>query len=176
MMYALLDAYESLRIFLESGGIVLLLIGINIFGMWTLIFERIWFFQIRYRKEKRQVMDQWHDRVERKSWPAQQIRTLMVSKCHEALNDRLALIQTLIAICPLLGLLGTVTGMIDVFTTMSFFGSGNARNMAAGVSKATIPTMAGMVGALSGLFAITYLKRFAQRESELIEDGLTKDY
>ena len=38
MMYTLLDAYESLRIFLETGGTVLLLIGINIFGMWTLIF------------------------------------------------------------------------------------------------------------------------------------------
>ena len=48
--------------------------------------------------------------------------------------------------------------------------------MAAGVSKATIPTMAGMVGALSGLFAITYLKRYAQRESELIEDGLTTEH
>ncbi len=175
-MYTLLDAYESLRIFLETGGTVLLLIGINIFGMWTLIFERIWFFQVRYRKDKAGVLERWHARSERQSWTAQQIRTALISVSREALNDRLALIQTLVAICPLLGLLGTVTGMIDVFTTMSFFGSGNARNMAAGVSKATIPTMAGMVGALSGLFAITYLKRFAQRESELIEDGLTTEH
>ncbi|MVF12146.1 MotA/TolQ/ExbB proton channel family protein [Ketobacter sp. MCCC 1A13808] len=175
-MYALLDAYESLRVFLETGGIVLLLIGINIFGMWTLIFERIWFFQVRYRKDKAGTLERWNARQERKSWTAQQIRTAIISKSQEALNDRLALIQTLIAICPLLGLLGTVTGMIDVFTSMSFFGSGNARNMAAGVSKATIPTMAGMVGALSGLFAITYLKRYAQRESELIEDGLTTEH
>ncbi|MEE2733184.1 MAG: MotA/TolQ/ExbB proton channel family protein [Pseudomonadota bacterium] len=176
MIYALHDVYESLRVFLETGGTVLLLIGINIFGMWTLIFERVWFFQIHYRKDKINTLEQWHARRERQSWPAQQIRTALISQSREALNDRLALIQTLVAICPLLGLLGTVTGMIEVFTSMSFFGTGNARNMAAGVSKATIPTMAGMVGALSGLFAITYLKRFAQRESELIEDGLTTEH
>lgn len=175
-MYTLLDAYENLRVFLETGGFVLLLIGINIFGMWTLIFERIWFFQIRYRKDKAGTLGFWNARSDRNSWTAQQIRTALISKSREALNDRLPLIQTLIAICPLLGLLGTVTGMIDVFTTMSFFGSGNARNMAAGVSKATIPTMAGMVGALSGLFAITYLKRFAQREGELMKDGLTTEH
>ena len=176
MIYALLDAYEALQVFLETGGIVLLLIGANIFGMWTLIFERIWFFQVGYRKDKAGTLQQWNSRRERRSWPAQQIRTALISQSREALNDRLALIQTLIAICPLLGLLGTVTGMIEVFTSMSFFGTGNARNMAAGVSKATIPTMAGMVGALPGLFAITYLKRFAQREGELIEDGLTMDH
>ena len=175
-MYALHDAFESLRVFLETGGIVLVLIAINIFGMWTLIFERIWFFQVRYRKDKAHTLALWDSRRERRSWPAQQIRTALISKSREALNDRLSLIQTLIAICPLLGLLGTVTGMIDVFGTMANFGTGNARNVAAGVSKATIPTMAGMVGALSGLFAITYLKRFAQRESELVEDRLTTDH
>ena len=176
MIYALLDAYESLQVFLETGGLVLLLIGINIFGMWTLIFERVWFFQLRYGKDKTAALNQWHERSERQSWTAQQIRTATISVTREALNHRLSLIQTLIAICPLLGLLGTVTGMIEVFSSMSLFGTGNARNMAAGVSKATIPTMAGMVGALSGLFAITYLQRFAQRESELIEDGLTTEH
>jgi len=175
-MYALLDAYESIRIFLETGGMVLFLIGINIFSLWTLVFERIWFYQIGYRKQRRATLNQWEARGERKSWNAHQIRTAMISRSREALNEHLPLIQTLVAICPLLGLLGTVTGMIDVFGTMSFAGTGNARSMAAGVSKATIPTMAGMVGALSGLFAITYLKRFVQREGELIEDRLTMDH
>ena len=70
MMYALLDAYEALQVFLETGGMVLVLIGINIFGMWTLIFERIWFFQIRYRKDKASTLESWHARKERQSWTA----------------------------------------------------------------------------------------------------------
>ena len=53
--------------------------------------------------------------------------------------------------CPLVGLLGTVTGMIEVFDVMAVQGSSNVKSMASGVSMATIPTMAGMVVALSGL-------------------------
>jgi biopolymer transport protein ExbB len=44
--------------------------------------------------------------------------------------------------------------------------------MASGVSKATIPTMAGMVGSLSGVFTITWLKRNAKKETELLADKL----
>jgi biopolymer transport protein ExbB len=44
------------------------------------------------------------------------------------------------------------------------------------VAKATIPTMAGMVAALSGLFANTYLQRIADREQEFLQDRLTSDH
>ena len=71
---------------------------------------------------------------------------------------------------------GTVTGMIEVFDVMALSGTGNARSMASGVSKATIPTMAGMVGALSGVFLVTMLTRRVEREVELLEDDLTMDH
>jgi len=48
--------------------------------------------------------------------------------------------------------------------------------MAGGVEKSTIPTMAGMVAALSGLFANTYLQRVASREQLFLEDQLTSDH
>jgi biopolymer transport protein ExbB len=81
----------------------------------------------------------------------------------------------MVALCPLLGLLGTVTGMIDVFNVMAVTGGGDAKAMAGGVSRATIPTMAGMVAALSGVFANTYIERLATTETRLLEDRLTKD-
>jgi biopolymer transport protein ExbB len=68
--------------------------------------------------------------------------------------------------------MGTVTGMIEVFDVMAVSGGGNARSMAAGVSKATIPTMAGMVGALSGVFAATWLTRTSKTERTHLEDAL----
>jgi biopolymer transport protein ExbB len=85
-------------------------------------------------------------------------------------------LQTLVALCPLLGLLGTVTGMITVFQVMAAQGTGNARSMAAGVSMATVPTMAGMVGALSGVFLVTILTRTARRQIALLEDEMTMDH
>jgi biopolymer transport protein ExbB len=48
--------------------------------------------------------------------------------------------------------------------------------MAAGVSQATIPTMAGMVGALSGVLFVTLLTRRAARETQFLEDSLTMDH
>jgi biopolymer transport protein ExbB len=72
----------------------------------------------------------------------------------------------------MLGLLGTVTGMIEVFDVMALAGGGNARGMAMGVSKATLPTMAGMVAALSGLLFSIQLERFANDESARVADRL----
>ena len=64
--------------------------------------------------------------------------------------------------------------MIEVFDVMAISGSGNARSMASGVSKATIPTMAGMVGALSGVFASTWLNRKVKTERAHLEEALVK--
>jgi biopolymer transport protein ExbB len=96
----------------------------------------------------------------------------MISRVSLKLRFSLPVIQALVALCPLLGLMGTVTGMIMVFDVMAMSGGGNARSMAAGVSQATIPTMAGMVGALSGVFASTWLTRTAKTERMHLEDAL----
>jgi len=62
--------------------------------------------------------------------------------------------------------------MVEVFDVMAVTGSGNARAMAAGISKATLPTMAGMVVALSGLFFTSGLERKAVRSVENLADQL----
>jgi len=75
-----------------------------------------------------------------------------------------------------LGLLGTVTGMIEVFEVMAQSGSGNPRSMAAGVSKATIPTMAGMVAALSGVAMYAWLNKKVAWEREQLSEHMTTDH
>jgi biopolymer transport protein ExbB len=162
-MEVLFDAYDAIRDFMELGGPVLNAIALTIFLMWVLIIERVIFFRTelpRLVQAERQV---WEARRERKSWHAHQIRQAMVSRLALAANGSIPMIKTLVALCPLLGLVGTVTGMIYVFDVLALSGTGNARSMAAGVSKATIPTMAGMVGALSGVFAAALLSRMANR-------------
>jgi biopolymer transport protein ExbB len=109
------------------------------------------------------------------SWRAHRIRELWISEASVDLNHSIKLINTLVALCPLLGLLGTVTGMIEVFDVMATAGNSNARAMAAGVSKATIPTMAGMVAALSGLYFSVQLQKFAKDESHKLADKMTHD-
>ena len=175
-MYWLIDSFEAIRDFMNLGGVVLKSIAVVIFLMWVLIVERILFFRSSMKSLSKEIHDSWESRQERKSWNAHQIRELLISQFSEATNKGISLIQTFVALCPLLGLLGTVTGLISVFQVMAVSGSGNVRAMAAGVSQATVPTMAGMVGALSGVLLVTLLTRRAAREVEFLEDSLTMDH
>ena len=175
-MLWLTDAFEAIRDFMNLGGPVLRMIALTIFLMWVLIVERILFFRTTMKSLQRDIHDSWESRSERRSWNAHQIRELMISQFSMSSTKGITMIQTLVALCPLLGLLGTVTGMIKVFEVMAVSGSGNVRAMAAGVSQATVPTMAGMVGALSGVLLVTLLSRRAAREVEFLEDSLTMDH
>ncbi|NNE42574.1 MAG: MotA/TolQ/ExbB proton channel family protein [Gemmatimonadetes bacterium] len=144
--------------------------------MWILIVERAVYFRTEHRRHMAETIAAWEARPERQSWKAHRVRRALVSRVSEAASGSIPLIKTLVALCPLLGLLGTVTGMIEVFDVLAVSGTGNARSMAAGVSKATVPTMAGMVGALSGVFTGTILSRVADREVERLEETLTFDH
>jgi biopolymer transport protein ExbB len=175
-MYYLNDAIDLISRFMEAGGPVLSLIAILTFVMWTLAFERFWYFRTELRKDVDSAITTWESRRERKSWNAQQIRMRLISEVKIKINQSLPMIKTLVALAPLFGLLGTVYGMIEVFNIMAVTGGGDAKSMAGGVSKATIPTMAGMVAALSGVFANTYITQIADRECELLEDHLTTDH
>ena len=170
-----LEAFSAVRDFIEQGGNVLLVIAAVMAVMWTLIYERFWYFQIQYKRERERVQAKWEGRAERASWNAQQIRRMLISQVQQKLQLRLGPIETIVKLCPMLGLLGTVTGMIEVFDVMAVSGSGNARGMAGGVSKATLPTMAGMVGALSGMLFSIQLRRFARDEAERFADSLEAD-
>ena len=171
-MLVLLNILNSIREFIELGGDVLWAIMVVVLLMWTLILERVWYFYKVYPSERKQVISAWDNRADTTSWFAKGIRDQMISDVSLNLKQNVGMIKALIAICPLLGLLGTVTGMVGVFDVMTYAGSSNARAMADGVSKATIPTMAGMVAALSGVYFGTFLERKASSESEQLEDLL----
>jgi len=166
------EAVGSIRDFIELGGNVLWGIMFVLFLMWTFILERIWYIYKVYPARKTSVITTWEARADTSSWYAKRIREGLVSEASLALKKNVGLIKVLIAICPLLGLLGTVTGMITVFDVMTNSGGGNARAMAGGVSMATVPTMAGMVAALSGVYFGTWLEHKAQTEAEKLEDQL----
>jgi biopolymer transport protein ExbB len=167
-----LEFVAAVRDFVELGGNVLLVIAFVTAVMWSLIYERYWYFRTQHRTELEEIRAQWEARTDHSSWAAHQIRRMLVSDIRLKLRRGLGPIQTVVKLCPMLGLLGTVTGMIEVFDGMAG-GSGNARGMAAGVSKATLPTMAGMVAALSGMLFSIQIARFVTDESERVADSLT---
>jgi biopolymer transport protein ExbB len=170
----LYQSVVALRDFLELGGDVLWAIMLAVFLMWTCILERLWYLYRVHPDRSRAILDAWQARRDTTSWYARKIREALISEATLALRQNIGLIKALIAVCPLLGLLGTVTGMVTVFDVMAQSGSSNARAMAGGVSKATVPTLAGMVAALSGVYFGAWLERKARVESEKLQDLLQR--
>ena len=172
MYFAFLDMIDSVNGFMLRGGPVLWIIAWLLLVKWSLVFERVWYLNTTHKANVKATLAAWNARSDTKSWSAHQIRTMMISKISLDVRNTLPIIEVLVTICPLLGLIGTVTGIIEVFFVMAVTGGGDAKSMAGGVSKATIPTMAGMVGAISGIFAANYLKAKVDRDIELLEDHL----
>lgn len=171
------EALTTVSEFIAAGGPILIAIAILTFVMWTLIFERFWFFRrASLGRLVKNTVDKWESRSERKSWHAHAIRTAMISRVAGKIRSNIDLIGTMVALCPLFGLLGTVWGMIEVFQVLASTGGADAKSMAGGVKQATIPTMAGMVAAISGVFGSTIINQIAQREAQMLEDSLTMDH
>ena len=171
-----MGAYEQVYLFMERGGDVLYAIGLVIFLLWLFILERMAYFYFSYRNQLNGAVAEWERRSERKSWHAHHIREDLISRVRMAMEANMTTIKMLVGLCPLFGLLGTVTGMIEVFDVMAFIGSGSPKAMASGISKATIPTMAGMVGAITGVLALSVLQRYIRRQKSQLEDKMTFDH
>jgi len=162
----------DLREFFEAGGPVLWGILLVTMIMWTLIIERFWYFRNLMPALSNKALNQWNDISNKGDWFSMRIRDQIISEVSAETRKFILTIETMMQILPLLGLLGTVVGMIKVFDVMTFFGTGNARLMASGVSQATIPTMAGLVAAISGVYIANLLKRKAEDEINKVADQL----
>jgi biopolymer transport protein ExbB len=167
-----MDIYEALLDFLSTGGDVLKLILLTTIVLWTLIIERVLYFRSERILLEKKILSNWFERVDHSSWFAHQIRLSEISGYRQKVLAQISLIKTLVSLCPLLGLLGTVTGMISVFDVMALTGTSNARLMASGISMATIPTMAGMIAALSGLYFGSLLETKARRFTKDLSEKL----
>jgi biopolymer transport protein ExbB len=140
--------------------------------MWALILERYWYFWKILPKQIAAVQAEWQARKDRTSWCARQIRTAMISRLNGSMTTGFPVMQVLVPMSPLLGLIGTVSGMLTVFDSMALRGSADARSMASGVSAAMICTMTGLAVSITGLYPIHYFRTRATRETELLADKL----
>ena len=161
------------HLFALGGPVMWVLLGVCLL-MWLLMVERFWFFRWNFPRLRAHLLAEWMARDDRQSWRAQAIRQQTVCEVRLQLTAWLSTIRTLIAVCPLLGLLGTVTGMIGVFEIITLT-DGNSQAMASGVYRATIPTMSGLVVSLSAQYFSARLRHLAAREQQYFADALTHE-
>ncbi len=171
-LFSLKNLFLPLSEFMAQGGTVLWWLAAVVALCWLLVVERVIYLAFTFPKQRKQWVEQWHARNDHQSWHAHAIREGWIGQAHIALTQNLNVIKVLVAICPMLGLLGTVTGMISVFDVMATQGSSNPKLMASGISLATLPTMAGMVAALAGMFVHARLAKTSRLFELKLEKSL----
>ena len=162
--------YYSMTGFLDKGGTVLYLIVFSACILWFLVFERILYFAFVARKERQLLFSIWTKNHNKSD--ARMIRESLQYNYRHKLLFTLPLIHTLVKVTPLLGLFGTVYGMIEIFDVIAQQGTGDARAMANGISKATLPTMTGMAVGIIGLFLLRHIEATANRKINRFNEGL----
>ena len=177
---------------IQAGGVVMGPLICLSLVMWLLIIERAFFFRRLYRRNmgartalslirQDQMPDTTKYRgavsllvtefINSRTGNSQLDRHLLdaaVARINRRLTRFLAIIGVLAALAPLLGLLGTVTGMITTFDVMAMFGTGNAKAMAGGISQSLITTQTGLIVAIPGLYMKGFLDRRADTLSQRI--------
>ncbi len=93
-----------------------------------------------------------------------------VLKERPAIESGLSLLKIIAMVAPLLGLLGTVTGMIITFQMITLFGAGDPKAMAGGISQALITTVLGLVVAIPTVLMHTLVNGKAQRVLHILEE------
>lgn len=129
---------------LDMGGPVMWPLILVSLWLWTLVLERYWFMLHRLPwLIKRELLFSNHTNP----------TVIEQTEAHLAIQRYLNLIKTLSGVLPMLGLLGTVTGIVETFDLIRIFGNAETRIIARGVSQALITTLAGLVLGLFGLAA-----------------------
>jgi len=178
--------------YLYTGGVVMAPLVLVSLIMWLLIMDRAIFFRRLYRKNMSFQVAWEHVSADRMPDPGRfgGVISLLVARflavrsgdrvldrflldetvqrINRSLNDYLSVIGILAAVAPLLGLLGTVTGMIATFDVLAVFGTGNAKAMAGGISEALITTQTGLLVAIPGL----YMKGFLERRARSLQQRI----
>src|SRR5687768_8606237 len=169
----LLAPFTAVGDLVRAGGVAVEWIFLSSVLMWTITIERWFYFRNRLPTEAQAMLAQWNARQDHKSWTAHQIRRAMISRLNVAMTANLGILRVLVPLCPLLGLLGTVTGMLEVFDSMAARGSADARAMASGVSQAMVCTMTGLAVSVSGIYPVFLFTQKAKHETELLSDKFT---
>lgn len=185
--------------YLQSGGLVVIPLILVSLWLWLLIGQKSLEFRRLRRIQKsvtacvsnkddpefqsapwqKAVLEQFFAYQDIGIRPRQKLLKRVSQPYELAVDKNIQTILVLAGLTPLLGLLGTVMGMITTFDVIADYGTGNSKAMASGISQALITTQTGLVVAVPGLFVGNILKRRAMRIKEQISSfcmSLIKEY
>ena len=162
------------ELFIRGGPVLYILFGLT-FLIFTLLVDKYLFIFVQSKTWVNAKFTSFVNSNPPSSTKYKFVEATLISNVKRKTASNIKVLDGLIGMTPMIGLLGTVYGMIEVFEVLSFMGTGNPRAMSSGVAKATIPTMAGMVVALSGVFASIYLNSASDRHTNDLRDLIKRE-
>ena len=113
MFYYLFLPFTLFATYVNQGGYVLIVLFIVALYMWILLTERFFFYKYLLKDEINESFISYQNMITADNWTNQKIKKMFLAEITLSKNKNINQIKGLVALCPLLGLLGTVTGMIE---------------------------------------------------------------
>ena len=163
---------NTIMSYIDQGGVIMyILLALNILGFSVMIYK---FFQIIFAKSKREKLsNSIAQRVssENSSLSLQRAKD-EISSSMLSLESGLGIVKSIASIAPLLGLLGTVIGVLISFESISKAGMDDPAVFAGGISLALVTTVAGLIVAIPHYIGYNFLIGMLDRhEARLIKDA-----
>ncbi len=145
---------------------------------WFLILERFWHYHKMEKSKSRGIYSLVAKSIQEVRNQGQET---MVRRARESLHQfipslssHLGTLAVLAGIAPLLGLTGTVLGIMETFRVITLYGAGNPSMMAGGIAQALMVTEAGLVVAFPLLILHDYLQKRADKIEDDCIEGVTR--
>jgi biopolymer transport protein ExbB len=182
ILFSMLKEYPSLEERIKQGGIIgYIIIALGILAVLIAIYKYILLLVMEINIKKQMKSDEIKinnplGRILKafQKYKSKDIEVIqnkldsILMKEVPSIVSKLSVIKLIAAVAPLLGLLGTVTGMIETFQSITLFGTGNPKLMAGGISQALVTTVLGLVVAIPVLFIYNILYAKAKTIIEVL--------
>ncbi len=155
--------------YIDRGGVIVyILIGLNIIGFAIILWKSL----VLYMTDKDSIADDIYSKVKDQDNSNGKLIDNIITKEISKLEFGLDTIKIIASISPLLGLLGTVIGVLGSFDSISKLGLGDPSIFSAGISIALITTVAGMIVAIPHFIAYNYFVGILDKIENQIEAKL----
>jgi biopolymer transport protein ExbB len=186
LLTALIDKPTFMERVDQGGQVGWVIVGVGIFGILLGLFRMLVLFTVS-GKVKAQLKSTTPNSnnplgrvlkvaAENKNVDTETLELKMeeaILKERPSIESGLAILKIVAAVAPLLGLLGTVTGMIETFQAITIFGAGDPKNMASGISAALVTTVQGLVVAIPVVLMHTLVNGRAKAVTHILEEQAT---
>jgi biopolymer transport protein ExbB len=170
----LFELYDGFVRLFGGGALVLTLIFLLAATLWALIIERYWYFLFVHPEVLENALRIWRRRASGPAFLARRARRHILVEVGAQMAHSVTLIRSLLTVIFLLGLLGSLTGMIQVLDALTLEGSAGTHALAHGIAAAAIPVVTALAVIVTGILFSQELAQRVLRETRLLRDQLRR--